>query len=261
MNTAANTISKSSSNPAAVEFKKGRHLHLLFIPLGFFMVILLWSIYASKDPSDYEKAQGYAYLFFQMPLLNCMTMPLMIAVLASRLCDMEIKGQTLKLLYTLQEKGSFYDWKYLHEAFYLLLFCLGEGLIFPLCGRLFGFTETFSLILVIRHVGVTFIAGTAVLTLQHLLSLCSGNQILPLVAGLADSFLGMFSMFFPPAAARLILWGYFGTFVPYSMNYDKAARLISFSPVAFPVGEFVGFCVFGILFYLICRSAFLRREV
>lgn len=261
MNTAAQQNTKKLQRPAAVEFQKGRRLHLFLIPFVFFMVILLWSVYASKDPSDYEKAQGYAYLFFEMPLLNCMTMPLMIAVLASRLCDMEIKGQTLKLLYTLQEKGSFYDWKYLHEAFYLLLFCLGEGLIFPLCGRLFGFTETLSVILVIRHVAVAFIAGTVVLTLQHILSLCSGNQILPLVAGLAGSFLGLFSMFFPHEIARLILWGYFGAFVPYSMNYDEAARLLSFSPAAFPVGEFVGFCIFGIVFYLVCRSVFLRREV
>lgn len=259
MNTATNTTHRAHS--AAVEFKKGRRLHLSLVPLGFLFVVFLWAVYVSKDPSDYERAQGYAYLFFELPLLNCIVMPIMISVIASRLCDMEIKGQTLKLLCTLQKKGSFYDLKFLHEVFYLLIFVLGEALIFPFCGTLFRFTETFSLSLLVRHVTATFAAGAAVLILQHLLSLCQKNQILPLIVGLAGSFLGLFSMFFPHAVARLILWGYFGAFLPYSMNYDDVSRQMSFIFVPLPVGLFVGFLLFSVLFYLVCRCIFLRREV
>lgn len=245
----------------AVELKKAQHLKIMLIPLGFLAVLFLWAAFSYTNASDYDKAQGYANLFYELPLINCVILPIMLAVLSSRLCDMEIKGQTQKLLYTLQEKGSFYDWKFLHEAFYLLLFGCGEGLIFPLCGKLFGFTEPLSFGLLCRHVGITLLVGAVVLTLQHLLSLCSQNQILPLIVGLIGSFLGLFSMFFPPAFARLVLWGYFGAFPAYGMNYDAAARLCSFYEVPFPTGLFLLFTLFGILFYLVCRHIFLKKEV
>lgn len=250
-----------NSRFALVELKKARHLKTILIPLGFLAVLFLWAAFSCTNASDYERAQGYANLFYELPLLNCVILPIMLAVLSSRLCDMEIKGQTLKLLYTLQEKSSFYDWKFLHEAFYLLLFGLGEGLIFPLCGKLFDFTDSLSFRLLCRHVGMTLLVGAVVLTLQHILSLCSQNQILPLIVGLIGSFLGLFSLFFPPAFARLILWGYFGAFPAYGMNYDAAARLCSFYEVPFPTGLFILFTLFGILFYLVCRHIFLKKEV
>lgn len=246
---------------ASVEFKKAHHLKIFLIPLCFLVILFVKTACSYHDGTDYQKANGYADLFYELPLFNCILMPIMLAVLSSRLCDMEIKGQTLKLIYTLEDKKIFYDWKYLHEAFYLLLFCCGEGLLFPLCGMLFGFTESFSIGLVCRHIGTTFLVGSTILTLQHILSLCSQNQILPLIIGLLGSFLGLFSMFFPPVFARFVLWGYFGTFMTYGMNYDATNRICSYYKVAFPTELFISFTLLGIVFYLICRHIFLKKEV
>lgn len=252
---------KNQLHYAFVEFKKARHQKTIFIPLCFLAVLFLMSAFSYRDASDLEKAQGYASMFYQLPLYNCILMPIMLAILSSRLCDMEIKGQTLKLLYTLQEKKSFYDWKYLHEAFYLLIFACGEGLLFPLCKKLFGFTQSISAGLIFRHVAITFVVGAVVLTLQHVLSLRSQNQILPLIMGLFGSFLGLFSLFFPAAFARLVLWGYFGAFPIYGMEYDAVARLCTYYEVPFSTGLFVAFTLFGVAFYFICRHLFLKKEV
>lgn len=252
---------KKQLHYASVEFKKTRHLKTILIPLSFLAVLFLMSAFTYHDATDYEIAQGCASLFYELPLYNCILMPIMLAILSSRLCDMELKGQTLKLLYTLQEKKSFYDWKYLHEAFYLLLFSCGEGLLFPLCKKLFGFTQSVSWGLICRHVGITLIVGAVILTLQHILSLCSQNQILPLITGLFGSFLGLFSMFFPATFARLVLWGYFGAFPIYGMEYDAAARLCTYYEVPFSTGLFIRFTLFGIVFYFICRHIFLKKEV
>lgn len=252
---------KKQLHYASVEFKKAHHLKMFLIPLGFLAVLFIILAYSYHNGTDYQRANGYADMFYQLPLFNCILMPIMLSVLSNRLCDMEIKGQTLKLLYTLEDKKTFYDWKYLHEAFYLLLFCLGEGLLIPLCGILLAFTEPFSIGLVCRHVGTTLLVGAVILTLQHILSLCSQNQILPLIAGLLGSFLGLFSLFFPPAFARLVLWGYFGAFPIYGMDYDATARICSYYEVTFHTGLFILFTLFGILFYLICRHLFLKKEV
>lgn len=109
-----------------VEYRKQRRLSVWLIPLAFLAVLFLWGMAGQRNFSDYDLAQGYSYLLYQFPVLNCILMPTMLAVISSRICDMEVKGQTWKLLFTLQNKGSFYDWKFLTEFLYLLLYCLGD---------------------------------------------------------------------------------------------------------------------------------------
>ena len=108
---------------------------------------------------------------------------------------------------------------------------------------------------------VLFLAGTVILILQHILSLLCQNQIAPLFIGLAGAFLGLFSMFFPPALTQILPWSYFGAFLPYRMEYDPATRIMSFYELPFPIGLFIGYAVFDIVFYLVCRSIFLKKEV
>lgn len=246
---------------AVVEWKKECHQKIFLMPLAFLALVFFWCTFSCRNPNSRDLAQGYSYLLFQMPMLNCILMPLLLAVIASRLCDMEVKGQTLKLLYTLQEKSSFYHWKYLHSFTYLVLFSIGEGLLFPLCGSLFHFTEPIPLPLILRHIGTLIVTGAVVLTLQHFLSLMCENQIIPLLTGLIGAFLGLFSMYVPPAAARLVLWGYFGAFLPFGMNWDASTREVSFYPVSFPIAVFLLFLLFGSLLYLACCALFLKKEV
>lgn len=248
-------------NELTVEYRKQRHLSVWLIPLLFLAVLFLWGTVSQRNLSDYDLAQGYSWLLFQVPVLNCVLMPVMLAVTASRICDMEVKGQTWRLLFTLQNKGGFYDRKFLTEFLYLLLFCLGELAVILLYGALYGYTEPLPGVLFLRHLAATLLAGTAVLTLQHILSLLSANQIVPLLAGLAGSFVGLFSEFFPPALARLVLWGYFGAFVPYGIDWDEASQEVALIPRTFPSGLFVGFFIFTVLFYLLCRHIFIKKEV
>lgn len=244
-----------------VELYKGRHRKLWLVTLGFLMITFLWAGSTNSDLSAYEQAQGYTNLFFQLPILNCILMPIMLAVIASRLCDMEIKGQTLKLLYTLEHKKSFYNCKFLHEILYLFLFTLGETLMIPFFGIMFHYTETLSVPLLLRHGICLLMVGTAVLTLQHVLSLMLENQIAPLFIGLTGSFVGLFCSFFPASATRFVLWSYFCSFIPHSMSYDPDSRITTYTPVSFPLVTFILFLIFTILFYIICRTIFLKKEV
>lgn len=245
----------------SVEYKKQHHLFVWTIPLVFLAVLFLWGTAGQRNLSDYDLAQGYSYLLYQLPVLNCIFMPIMLAVISSRICDMEVKGQTWKLLFTLQNKGGFYDRKFLTEFLYLLLFCLGELGVLLLYGMIYGYTEPLPITLCLRHLAATLVAGSAVLTLQHILSLLSANQIIPLLAGLVGSFLGLFSEFFPDSLARLVLWNYFGAFVPYGIDWDQEMQEVILTSRAFPVGLFAGFFIFTVLFYLLCRHIFIKKEV
>lgn len=244
-----------------IELYKGRHRHLLLVPLGFLLVLALWSGFSHRNLDAYDLACGYTRLFYQLPLLNCVLMPIMLSVIASRLCDMEIKGGTLKLLYTLEKKSSFYDLKFLHEFLYTMVFILGEGICIPVFGHMFHFTEPLSFSLLLRHVLCLVLAAFPVLCLQHVLSLMVESQIAPLFFGLAGSFLGLFSCFFSHNISRLILWGYFAAFLPYGLDYDRESRISTFYPVKFPAVTFILFTVFSLAFYAICRRIFLKKEV
>lgn len=68
-------------------------------------------------------------LFYNLPVMNTLLMPLMISVIASRVCDMEVKGDTLKILYTMQKQESFFDFKYLNCLRYITVFVIGQGLM------------------------------------------------------------------------------------------------------------------------------------
>ena len=72
-------------------------------------------------------AEGYFNLLFQLPLLNTIFLPLILAVMASRICDAENKGNTYKLLCTMQEKKKIFDAKLLLGGIYILFLTLLEG--------------------------------------------------------------------------------------------------------------------------------------
>lgn len=247
------------------ESKKQRYRRVWAVPLGFLIILALWMSVPMRNFTDNDLTKGYQSLFYQLSILNAVFMPVMLAVIASRLCDMEIKGNTLKLLYTLEKSGRFYDIKFLAEARYLLIFSFGEILVILLLGRLFHITEPVRLLPFAEHFLAVSAVGAVLLSFQHLLSLMSDNQILPLCAGLAGAFLGLFSMFFPRAVSMCIVWGYFALFAVSGIDWgripDGADYLDYMQYLDFPLPGFLLFLAAGILLYLIEKAIFLRKEV
>ena len=83
------------------ELQKAHRRHDLALCLLIPGIVVLWvGGLAPADPE--ELANGYSALLYSLPVIEAILMPVMMAVLASRLWDMEIKGNTAKLLYTLQ---------------------------------------------------------------------------------------------------------------------------------------------------------------
>ena len=118
-------IKSGISSSFTAEQQKQRRRRIWIVPLGFLVILFLWAFIGKRSLSAEDLARGYSYTLYQFPLLNVVLVPVMTAVIASRLCDMEIKGNTLKLLCTLQKRSSFYDWKFIHELKYLLIYLLG----------------------------------------------------------------------------------------------------------------------------------------
>lgn len=69
--------------------------------------LYLWLGSTAPTGQD-ELANAYSALFFGAPIINTILLPVLMAVLASRLWDVEVKGYTAKLLYTLQSRRSLF---------------------------------------------------------------------------------------------------------------------------------------------------------
>lgn len=244
-----------------IEQKKQRHKsHFIFV-LFFIGVQFLWTFYAQR-PTDYnDLTQGYLSCFHFFPVLNTILYPIFIAVMASRLCDMEVKGDTLKLLYTLQKKSSFYDCKYLSSLLPIFFTILSEAFFIVLAGKYYHFKDTLSIAMLLQFTLATLLVSCALLSIQQVLSLLSQNQILPLLVGLLGSFLGLFSLFFPKGFSRLVLFGYFCAFFTMEYDWDKKTRIITYYYRGFDWKLLFVFFLFTIALYFFCRWLTLRREI
>lgn len=232
------------------------------VPVGFLLLTGIWNYVVVMNFDAADKAMGYCFVLYDLSMMNCIFMPVMIAVIASRLCDMEIKGNTLKLLYTLERPGRFYDIKFLFAMKYLLIFTVGETLAVLLTGLAAGFTEVIQPISLIQHFLAVTAVGAVIMGVQQILSLMCENQILPLLAGIAGAFLGLFSLFFPESVSRFVLWGYFGIFAVAEPDWAKmgdSGAVLRYTD--FPWTGFLMFAAAGIFIYLIERRIFLGKEL
>jgi len=149
---------------------KARNKKAVLVPLGFLAFDFLWAIWqvSSMDPG--ELPDGYMMFFYQLPTMNVILLPLMISVIASRICDMEVKGDTMKLLFTLQKRTGFFDCKYLTCMKYLLVFVAGQGIMLPVLGNVYHFGRL-KLSLLFLHMLVTLAVSAVILCIQQFLSL------------------------------------------------------------------------------------------
>lgn len=240
---------------------KARRRHVWAVTAALSLALLLWGTYNFRSADAEDLAEGYSALFYQIPLLNTILLPLGLAVIASRLCDWEIRGNTLKLLCTLQKKSAFYNCKLLMSLRYLFSIALIETAGILAAGVCYHFTEKLDVRLLLLHFTEIMVVGTALCIFQQTLSLLWKDQLLPLAVGLVGSFAGLFSLFFPKGISRLIPWSYFCQFTPLAMDWDSETRVQTFYTVPLPTMLFLGFVAATVCAYILGKTLFLRKEV
>ena len=187
------------------EFQKMRRRHIGLIYAAAFCITLTWLLWAMNRMEGQLAHQCYYYLLGGIPLMNAIFLPTVLACAESRLCDMELKGNALKLLCTMQPRHSLFHVKLIISLFYLLLFTLAEVALMPVLCRLFHATQQMPADLMAVFFLSTFTVGGVLILLQETLSLLSDNQLFPLFFGIGGTFVGIFSWFFPDFPLRYLL--------------------------------------------------------
>lgn len=228
------------------------------IPLLFAAVFLLtalwmgWS-FGKSDASGINDQRIMIYL--NLLLISTILVPITLAALACRLCDMEQMGNTYKWICTIEEPEAVYRGKVLTGILNLtvlsLLECgIYEVLAVPAGGAslLRGFQLFFTL----------FLAGTAIFILQLNLSLWFSNQLTPVLISIGGTFAGLFSWFLPDFPLRYVIpWGYYGVLCNAGYIYDEANRYTTCYWTGYRVIWAVFLALAAVLIYLRGQKRFL----
>lgn len=110
---------------------KGKLMAVMLPTILFLLFWMLWNFsYMDEDETSFY----YTYFTQGLLVMNTIFLPIMIAIMASRMMDMETKGSTYKLLCTLMPKTRIFTCKVALAALYLLgFFCPPDCR--PLSGR------------------------------------------------------------------------------------------------------------------------------
>ena len=245
------------------EWMKLRRRKVGMLLLAFLGFTGLWCAWVLSDADPEDLIDGYRWVFANLSMINTILLPTMIAMMASRICDMEIKGNTLKLICTMEKKGRLFDMKVLTGGLYLVLYVAAELALLYLGGLAYGFGNPIQL----RHVLYFAIQNVPVslvlYLLQMMLSFWFENQIIPLAAGIFGSFIGLFSWFFSDTNLFrwIFVWGHYSLLHFIGNTWDEATRIVTYydvEPNWAALGLVTALLVSG---YLACRYLFIRKEV
>lgn len=244
------------------EWMKVRHRKIGLLLAAFLGLIMLWIMWALQDASGEQIWDGYRMSFVQLPLMDTILMPTMIAMLASRLCDSEIKGDTWKLLCTMERKGRLFDMKLLTGAAYLAFFMAAEILLLLGMGRLYGYGRPLEPVQLFCFVLQIYVVSLAALLFQQILSIFFENQIIPLAAGLFGSFVGLFAWFFPGnPVKKFFIWGFYSQLCFVNYTWDENTRIVTYYDVPFDTGSLCLLLAALAVGYVIGKRLFLRKEI
>ena len=237
------------------ELQKAHRRHDFLLCLLVPLIMILWV--GGLAPSEPEElANGYSALFYSIPVIEAILMPVMMAVLASRLWEIEVKGNMPKLLYTLQERRSLFAGKAAFGLLEVLLVTLLEMAAAVLLGIVHGYTQAFPFGQFLYLTVCTLAVNTMLFFSEFLLMLWFSNPLPALCVGILGALLGLFSAFLQSVVSYFVPWGYYIPLSAYEVaNWDEATRTVTYGTRAFNWG-LLAFTVFlgAVLFYAAWRK-------
>lgn len=244
-----------------LEFYKIRRRNVWLSMYAMLGVQLLWGLWTMRNPNDRELASGWMSLLYSLTILDGLMMPTIMSLLASRLADIEHKGNTYKLLKTLRPAGSLYHAKALCGLAVILVLLASQAAVFILYGYCLGYEGNPDPRYYLLSYGLNFTSCLSLFLLQLLLSMLFANQMIPLVAGLGGSMIALLVMFV--SHYSFLPWGGCLSSSVVGMDWDQASRNITYyyrEYSSMEIAAVVCIFVWVAIFYAAGRRIFTHRE-
>lgn len=244
----------------SMEFYKVRHRKVGLTVLAVIAVQFMFALWNMKYKNTHELSQGWMDSFYTFSSINCIFMPMLAAVIGSRLSDIEHKGNTLKLLKAIMPGKQLFAAKFLCGGFYMFITIFLQAGIMIFIGNLRGITQEFPYGYFCYYVLFTTIINLTLLLLQLMLSLQFVNQTIAFAVAIVGTFLGLYSLFFENAA-RYVIWGYYMVLSPVRMDWNKSTQIVKFYWSSIPLFEFLALLICFCLLFIIGKNIFIRKEL
>lgn len=244
-----------------LEFFKCRRRKIVPVCAALLGAQLIWFVIYLLRQDAQALSQGWMLLLYNLALDDAIMLPLTVAVIASRSCEVEHRGNTFKLLETAATPGRLYGAKLGWGAVVLGGLLALRAVLFAALGACIGFAGAIPWGRAAVFTVVSWAVSFMLYALQQGLSLAFANQALALVGGIFGSFFGVMSLLFPVTLQRCAPWGYYGLMALAGMLWDETTRAVSFYwrwPQALDV---VLLCAWTATFVVVGRTMFVRKEV
>lgn len=246
---------------AFIEVKKAHRRHDLLFCLLVPLVVILW-IGGISAPAPDELANAYSALFYSIPVGNVLILPIVMTVLASRLWDMEVKGDTRKLLYTLQSRRSLFLGKVLFGMMEILIVTFLEMGGAFLTGKIYGYTEVFPVKQFLYLTICTLAVELLIFFGAFLIMLLTENPLPALCAGIVASLTGLFSAFMPQIVSYFVPWGYFIPLSTYEVaNWDQTTHTVTYGTRPYNWGLLIFALILDIILFCASWHRIQKQEV
>ena len=247
-------------NTLKMEFYKLKHkkMGMMVILIGLFQYIYLaWAITKMHSDKIGQEWMTCLYVVFQ---INIILMPLFIAMIASRLSDIEHKGNTFKCLKVLVSSQRLFNTKILCGLSYLIGVVVFQLIAMVIVSKQQSFIQVMPTRYLGYYIGAVFLLDATLFLLQLNLSLLFTNQMIAFIVALVGTFVGLYSMFFSEKVSSWIVWGYYALLAPVRMNWDPATRIKDYYWINIPIERV--FILIGLFMglYIVGKRLFMRKE-
>lgn len=244
-----------------LEMQKAKHMRYWLMALALAVGQGLWFSWVVSKSQAEQLRQGYMGALQQFPVINTIVMPVLIAVLVSRMCDMEHCGHTFKQLFTMQRPAALFNAKLALCAVYVAAVTVMQGAVILLAGHMRGFLDApparhFACFLLSQ-----FSVGVLLAALLQGIALRFHNQFVTLAAGLVLGFLGLMCGFFPPAVQRLTPVAYYLRLETIGYTWDETSRITTYFSLPFSWADYALLWAMLGAVYALGRKSFVSREV
>lgn len=204
-------------NSFRCELHKAKRRHDFLICVLVSLVAFVWEYQAAPKTAQ-EAATAYTSLLFTSTIMHAVIMPIAMAMLASRLWDVEIKGNAPKLLYTLQSRRSLFAAKSLLGIAEVFLITGVEMTLFAVNGHLQQYADVLPAGQIAYYLLCTVSVNGMLFFFEFLLTILLKNPLPAVCVGIAGALVGLFSAFMPKVCSLFVPWGYY---IPLSSYYIK----------------------------------------
>ena len=241
-------------------FKLKRKRLFLTIPL-FLSAELLWAFMAtSVNISKHPDSAIWESIFTTISAMNGLLLPILAAIVVSRICDMEHKGNTWWLLVSNNiSKSKVYFYKFLTANLIMLYVSILQAIAIMVFGVLHKFNQPLPLLLLTKLILATSVTNLVVISLQQFASMLIKNQSFALCLGMVGGFIGMTSALFPTVIRRIFIWSYYNDLAPVTLQFknDKVNYLYNNNMLV--LGTVI--LVVALVFYLIGKQAMVKKDI